>query len=114
MGYGEQSHKDSTLVETVLRLSGDFRNALRPLGLTLLQAAILLHVSRNSHCWVSSLANALSLKPPTLTPHIAGAGPQKTYKASERFRRPESKAYRSDSKGTDFGVSYRGTAGTLR
>ncbi|OQW31557.1 MAG: hypothetical protein A4E19_08065 [Nitrospira sp. SG-bin1] len=56
--------KFSTL-ETVLRLQGLFRYRLQPLGLSTLQASMLLYLDRHPQCEVFEIASALCI--PNLT-----------------------------------------------
>lgn len=52
--------KLSTL-ETVLRLQGLFRQRLRPLGLSPLQASMLLYLDRHPQCEVFEIASAFCI-----------------------------------------------------
>jgi DNA-binding MarR family transcriptional regulator len=53
--------KPSTL-ETVLRLQGLFRHRLHPLGISPLQASMLLYLDRHPQCEVTEIASALCLQ----------------------------------------------------
>ncbi len=59
-----------TLLETMLRLHGDFRTALDALSLTPLQAGLMLYVQRNPGAGIFAAAKAFGLRPPTLTPVV--------------------------------------------
>ena len=56
----ERNGKLSTL-ETVLRLHGLFRHRLHPLGLSPLQASMLLYLDRHPQCEVGEVASALCI-----------------------------------------------------
>jgi DNA-binding MarR family transcriptional regulator len=53
--------RPSTL-ETVLRLHGFFRHRLHPLGVSPVQAGMLLYLDRHPQCEVSELASALCIQ----------------------------------------------------
>ena len=63
-------HKDQderTLLEVVLRMHGDFRRRLEPIGVTPLQAGVMLYLHRHPDAKMKDTAAALSVQPPTLT-----------------------------------------------
>ena len=49
-------------LETVLRLQGFFRHRLQPLGVSPIQASMLLYLDRHPQCQVSELASALCIQ----------------------------------------------------
>lgn len=59
--FQSDNGKASTL-ETVLRLQGLFRHRLQPLGVSPLQASMLLYLDRHPHCEVIEIASALCLQ----------------------------------------------------
>ena len=59
--------EDPTTLERVLQLHGQFRRGLEPIGVTPLQAGVLLYVSRHTETNMTNTAAALCLRPPTLT-----------------------------------------------
>jgi DNA-binding MarR family transcriptional regulator len=60
MPSSKRNAKLSTL-ETVLRLQGLFRHRLQPLGLSPLQASIVLYLDRHPLCGVLEIASALCI-----------------------------------------------------
>lgn len=58
--------KGLTLLESALRLQGEFRRSLEPLHVTPLQAAMILFLCRHKDGRVSDLAIAFCLKLPTV------------------------------------------------
>jgi DNA-binding MarR family transcriptional regulator len=62
--FRSHNSKPSSL-ETVLRLQGLFRHRLHPLGVSPLQASMLLYVDRHPQCEVMEIASALCL------PHLS-------------------------------------------
>jgi DNA-binding MarR family transcriptional regulator len=58
--HGNNS-RPSTL-ETVLRLQGFFRHRLQPLGVSPIQASMLLYVDRHPRCQVIEIASALCIQ----------------------------------------------------
>ena len=54
-------HGKLSSLETVLRLHGLFRHRLHPLGLSPLQASMLLYLDRHTQCEVSEIASALCI-----------------------------------------------------
>ncbi|MEP6959958.1 MAG: MarR family transcriptional regulator [Nitrospirota bacterium] len=54
------------LLELVLRIQGDFRGSLKPLGVTPLQAAVLSYLKDHPNSRLSPIAEPLSLEPPTV------------------------------------------------
>lgn len=60
MQSSKRNGKLSTL-ETVLRLQGLFRHRLQPLGLSPLQASIVLYLDRHPLCGVVEIASALCI-----------------------------------------------------
>jgi DNA-binding MarR family transcriptional regulator len=64
----EHSDQDKrTLLEVVLRIQGDFRRRLEPIGVTPLQAGVMLYLQRHPDAKMKDTAAALDVKPPTLT-----------------------------------------------
>jgi DNA-binding MarR family transcriptional regulator len=63
-----QNHQGSgpTLLEDVLRLQGNFRRALLPMGVTPLQAGVLCYLHRHEGAQLGNVAVSLSVQPPTL------------------------------------------------
>ena len=59
--FQSDNGKASTL-ETVLRLQGLFRHRLQPLGVSPLQASMLLYLDRHPQCEVIEIASALCLQ----------------------------------------------------
>lgn len=59
--FQRDNGKPSTL-ETVLRLEGLFRHRLHPLGVSPLQASMLLYLDRHPQCTVMEIASALCLQ----------------------------------------------------
>jgi DNA-binding MarR family transcriptional regulator len=62
-----QRHDRATLLEMVLRLHGDFRRRLGPLHVTVLQAGVILYLTRHTNAKLTDTAAALRIRPPTLT-----------------------------------------------
>jgi DNA-binding MarR family transcriptional regulator len=62
-----QEETGPTLLELVLRLEGAFRRRLEPIGVTPLQAGVLLFLRRHTEARVTDAAAALSVRPPTLS-----------------------------------------------
>ncbi len=58
--------KVMTLLESAIRLQGEFRRILEPIQVTPLQAAMILFLRRHEDGRVSDLAIAFSLKLPTV------------------------------------------------
>lgn len=64
----EHSDQDKrTLLEVVLRIQGDFRRRLEPIGVTPLQAGVVLYLQGHPDAKMKDTAAALDVKPPTLT-----------------------------------------------
>ncbi len=55
-----------TLLEDVLRLQGNFRRVLQPIGVTPLQAGVLCYLHRHAGAQLGDVAASLSVQPPTL------------------------------------------------
>ena len=67
MGITEHNgHEELTLLESMLRLQGDFRRSLEPLHVTPLQAGVILFLRRHEDGRVKDLATAFCLKLPTV------------------------------------------------
>ena len=62
--FQRHNGKPSSL-ETVLRLQGLFRYRLHPLGVSPLQASMLLYLDRHRRCAVTEIASALCLQNPS-------------------------------------------------
>ena len=56
-----------TLLEVVLRMQGDFRRRLEPIGVTPLQAGVMFYLQRHPDAKMKDTAAALDIKSPTLT-----------------------------------------------
>ncbi len=65
-GIKRMGMKDSTLLELVLRLHGQFRRSLEPLRVTPLQACVLLFHRRHPEAMVTDAADALVVRVPTV------------------------------------------------
>src|SRR6188508_3678771 len=59
--FQSKTSRPSSL-ETVLRLQGFFRHRLQPLGVSPIQASMLLYLDRHPQCQVSELASALCIQ----------------------------------------------------
>ena len=59
--------EEPTQLERVLWLHGQFRRSLEPLGVTPLQAGVLLYLRRDEEANITRTAAALCLRPPTVT-----------------------------------------------
>jgi DNA-binding MarR family transcriptional regulator len=67
MGRGTRMQsKEVTLLESALRLQGEFRRSLEPIQVTPLQAAMILFLRRHEDGRVSDLAIVFCLKLPTV------------------------------------------------
>ena len=62
-----RSHDKRTLLEMLLRLHGDFRRRLKPLSVTVLQAGVILYLSRHTNAKLTKTAASLGVRPSTLT-----------------------------------------------
>src|SRR4051794_13125724 len=62
-----QKHDKPTLLEVVLRLHGEFRRRLAPLRVTVLQAGVILYLTRHTDPKLTEAAAALRISPPTMT-----------------------------------------------
>ena len=62
-----QRHDKLTLLEVVLRLHGEFRRRLEPLRVTVLQAGVILYLTRHTDPKLTEAATALRISPPTMT-----------------------------------------------
>ncbi len=56
-----------TLLEVVLRVHGDFRRRLEPIGVTPLQAGVMLYLQRHVDANMKDTATGLGVRSPTLT-----------------------------------------------
>jgi DNA-binding MarR family transcriptional regulator len=61
------THDSATLLEMVLRLHGEFRSRFVPLRVTVLQAGVILYLTRHTNAKLTEAAHALRIKPATLT-----------------------------------------------
>ncbi len=61
------SYEISTLLEDVLRIQGDLRRALKPIGVTPLQAGVLCYLGQHPNTRMIDAAKAFRVEPPTLT-----------------------------------------------
>ncbi|HKQ34468.1 MAG TPA: MarR family transcriptional regulator [Nitrospiraceae bacterium] len=59
--------QEPTQLEQVLWLHGQYRRSLEPLGVTPLQAGVLLYVRRHTETNMTNIAAALCLRLPTLS-----------------------------------------------
>ena len=66
-GVEHKGQDEPTLLEVVLRVHGDFRRRLAPIGVTPLQAGVILYLLRHSDAKLKDTAAALDVQPPTLT-----------------------------------------------
>ncbi len=66
MSSGTFDETNPSLLELVLRLQGDFRRSLKPLGVTPLQAAVLSYLKNHPNSRLTPIAVALTLEPPTV------------------------------------------------
>ena len=66
-GVEHNGHEDLTLLELVLPLHGEFRRSLEPIGVTPLQAGVLLYVRRQTGTNMTNAAAALCVRMPTLS-----------------------------------------------
>jgi len=58
---------DTTLLELVLRVHGEFRRSLEPIRVTPLQAGMMLYLGRHAEAKLTDAADALCLRLPTLS-----------------------------------------------
>jgi hypothetical protein len=65
--FRHELEDEPTALERVLWLHGQFRRCLEPIGVTPLQAGVLLHVYRHQESNMTNTAAALGLRRPTLT-----------------------------------------------
>jgi DNA-binding MarR family transcriptional regulator len=63
----ENGHEGQTTLEQMLRLHGQFRRCLELIGVTPLQAGVLLHLHRHRETNMTKTAAAFCIRPPTLT-----------------------------------------------
>lgn len=61
-----------TLLETVLRLQGDFRRVLEPIGVTPLQGGVIMFLCGEPDSQLIDVANALSVQSATLGDVVRG------------------------------------------
>ena len=66
-GVEHTGQDERTLLEVVLRVHGDFRRRLAPIGVTPLQAGVILYLHRHPDAKMKDTAAALGVQPPTLT-----------------------------------------------
>jgi DNA-binding MarR family transcriptional regulator len=62
-----QKETESTLLELVLQLHGDFRRSLEPIRVTPLQAGVIFIFRRHAEARVTDTAAALGIRLPTLS-----------------------------------------------
>src|ERR1051325_770957 len=60
-------HNNLMLLEVTLRLHGEFRRRFAPLRVTVLQAGVILYLCRHTNAKLTETADALRIKPSTLT-----------------------------------------------
>ena len=65
-GVEHNDQDERTLLEVVLRLHGDFRRRLAPIGVTSLQAGVILYLLRHSDAKLKDTAAAVGVQPPTV------------------------------------------------
>jgi DNA-binding MarR family transcriptional regulator len=65
--HRKQKKTGPTLLELVLQLDGDFRRSLQPIGVTPLQAGVILFLRCHAEARVTDAVAALSVRPPTLS-----------------------------------------------
>ena len=65
--HRKQKETGPTLLELVLQLEGDFRRSLQPIGVTALQAGVILFLRRHAEARVTDAAAALSVRFSTLS-----------------------------------------------
>jgi DNA-binding MarR family transcriptional regulator len=65
--HRKQKETGPTLLELVLQLDGDFRRSLQPIGVTPLQAGVILFLRRHAEARVTDAAAALGVRFPTLS-----------------------------------------------
>ena len=63
---GDNKDIGPALLERVLQLQGDFRRRLEPIGLTPLQAGMILYLDRHVHARLKDTSAALGVQLPTL------------------------------------------------
>ena len=65
-GVEHTGQDEPTLLEVVLRVQGDFRSRLAPIGVTPLQAGVILYLLRHSDAKLKDAAAALGVRSPTM------------------------------------------------
>jgi len=65
----KHGYEDLTILERVLQLHGQFRRSLEPLGVTPLQAGVILFLRRHADANVTDAATALGVSQATLRWH---------------------------------------------
>ena len=65
----KHGYEDLTILERVLQLYGQFRRSLEPLGVTPLQAGVILFLRRHADANVTDAATALGVSQATLRWH---------------------------------------------
>jgi MarR family transcriptional regulator, organic hydroperoxide resistance regulator len=65
--HRKQKETGPTLLEFVLQLDGDFRRSLQPIGVTTLQAGVILFLRRHAEARVTDAAAALDVRFATLS-----------------------------------------------
>ena len=66
-GVQHTDQDEPTLLEVVLRVHGDFRRRLEPIGVTPLQAGVMLYLHRHPDAKMKDTAAAMGVRSPTLT-----------------------------------------------
>ena len=66
-GVKHTDQDEPTLLEVVLRVHGDFRRRLEPIGVTPLQAGVMLYLHRHPDTKMKDTAAGLDVRSPTLT-----------------------------------------------
>ena len=65
-GVKHKNQDERTLLEVVHRLHGEFRSRLAPIGVTPLQASVILYLLRHSDAKLKDTAAAVGVQPPTV------------------------------------------------
>ena len=66
-GVKHESQDKPTLLEVVLQVQGDFRSRLASIGVTPLQAGVMLYLQRHRDAKMTDAATAVGVQPPTVT-----------------------------------------------
>ena len=66
----EDDHEDLPLLQVMLRLSDDFHSRLAPLGVTALEAGMMMYLHRHANVSTIDLGNAFGTLELTLAPRV--------------------------------------------